>query len=171
MTMRSVFGGFEELLRIQLAGDEDESSSFLPDEIHEHLGPLLPQGPQVRINQQEGVVVAQLVHVVRQPEDGTVARLSIARIGMLNPGRELDALVAHQGVAQELHLRRGGAGDQQDADLLTHDFDRGRRDIVFQRQLRTGVLDRARNSYWPTTLGVIRNVVRLRIPSSPKTTR
>ena len=30
---------------------------------------------------------------------------------------------------------------------------------------------RARNSYWPTTLGVIRNVVRLRMPSSPRTIR
>ena len=30
---------------------------------------------------------------------------------------------------------------------------------------------RARYSYWPTALGVIRNVVRLRMPSSPSTTR
>ncbi len=72
---------------------------------------------------------------------GPVARLAKARVGVLDPGGELDVLVAHQGIAEELHLRRRLAGDQQDADLLADDLHRGRRDVVVLRQLGAGVLD------------------------------
>ncbi len=127
--------------RIQLAGDEDEPSAFLADEMRDHLGPLRPQGPQVGVDQEEGVVPAQLCVVVGQPRDRAVARLAKARIGMLDPAGELDVLVAHQRIAQELHLGRGRAGDQQDADLLADDLHRGGRDVVVLRQLGAGVLD------------------------------
>ena len=53
-------GGLEELLGIKLAGDEDEPAAFLADEMRDHFGPLRPQGPQVGVDQQKGIVVAQL---------------------------------------------------------------------------------------------------------------
>ena len=59
---------------------------------------------------------------------------------MLDPAGELDVLVAHERIAEKLHLRRGRAGDQQDANLLSYDPDDSRGDIVIQSQLGTGVL-------------------------------
>ena len=132
---------FEELLRIQLAGDEDEPAPFLADEMRDHLGPLRPQGPQVGVDHEEGVVLAQLGVVVGQPRDRAVAGLAKARIGVLDPAGELDVLVAHERIAEELHLGRGRAGDQQDADLLADDLHGGRGHIVILRQLGAGVLD------------------------------
>ena len=133
--------GLEELLRVQLSGDEDEPPGLLPDESRDHLRPLRAEGPHVRVDQQEGVVAVQLLLAVRQPGDRPVARLPEARVGVLEPGGELDVLVAHQGVVEELHLGARPAGDQEDADLLPDDLHRGVRDVVLQRQLRAGVLD------------------------------
>ncbi len=81
-------------------------------------GQSAPECPEVGIDQEQGVVAAQLGRVVRQSQDRTIAGLTKARVRMLHPGGELDVLVAHQGVAQELHFRRRPARDQEHADLL-----------------------------------------------------
>ena len=59
---------------------------------------------------------------------------------MLDPAGELDVLIAHQRIAEKLNFRRRFACNQQDADLLTNDLDRGGCDVVFMRQLRPRVL-------------------------------
>ena len=73
------------------------------------------------------------VNFVSDSASSRPSRLPKARIGMLDPAGELDPLVAHQRVAQELYLRRRRAGDEQDANLLTHHPDRGGRDVVVLR--------------------------------------
>ena len=80
-------------------------------------------------------------------------------------------LVALERVAEELDLRRGRPGDHQDADLLADDPHRGRRELSSRVSSGPASSIRARYSYWPTTLGTIRNVVRLRMPSSPRAIR
>ena len=165
-------GRLEELWRVELAGDEDQPAPFLADEVGDHLGPVRTQGAQVGVDHQKGVVLAQLGIVVGQPVDRAVAGLTEAGIGVLDPAGELDMLVAHQGIAQKLHLGRGRPGDQQDADLLADDPHGGRRPHC-RPCVSSGPASsaRARNSYWPTTRGVRRNDVRFETPSSPSTTR
>ena len=51
---------FEELLGIKLAGNEDEPAPFLADEMLDHCRPAGPHCPQVRVDKQKGVVVAEL---------------------------------------------------------------------------------------------------------------
>src|SRR5262249_9408193 len=60
---------------------------------------------------------------------------------MLEPGSELDLLVALESVAEELHLRRCRPGDHQDTDLLADEADDSDGRVVVQRQLRSGILD------------------------------
>ncbi len=76
-----------------------------------------------------------------KPRDGPVAELAVTGVGLLEPGGELDVLVAHQGVLEELDFGRRLAGDHQQADLLADDLDRGGRRVVLQGQLGAGVLD------------------------------
>ena len=135
------FGQLEQLLRVELTRHVNEAAAFLADEVREHVGPLGTECFQVGIDQQERIVVSQLGGVVGQPADRSVAGLAKAGIGMLQPGGKLDPLIAHQRVAQELHLGRRRARDQEHANLLAHDFHRGRCHVVFLGQLGAGIFD------------------------------
>ncbi len=110
-----------------------------PTKSRDHVGPLHAEGTQVGVDHEQSIVLAKLGVVVRQPRDRSIAGLAKSRVGMLDPAGKLDVLVAHERIAKELNLRRCGPRDQQDADLLAHDPNGRRGDVVFLRQLGAGV--------------------------------
>ena len=120
----------EKLPRVEFARHIDQTTPRITDEFADHLGPGRTHRRQVRIEQQQHVVVIEFGLVRGQTPDGSVPHLLVIGVGRLQPRRELDRLVAQQAYCAEIDIPKRGARDHQDTNLLPNHFDIGGGHVV-----------------------------------------